>query len=195
MRILIDSLLGVGDAHHLEQFDRAIAGLAFVHPHVELERFADLPVDGQDRIQGRHRVLKDHGDVIATDGTNLLIRHAQDVIAIEEDLARHDLTGRARDEAHDRQTGHALAAARLPDDAERLPGHHMERNVINGLDDAVLSLELCLQAANFEDRTAPTVLFRLGAGTASRPLPCDHGCSSRSPARWPWTLRRILLPL
>ena len=48
---------------------------------------------------------------------------------------------------------------------------------------------------NFEYRSAPTILFLLGAGTASRSLLRDHRCSSRSQARWPWTLRRILLPL
>ena len=50
MRILVDSLFGVGNAYHLEQFDRPGARLAFVHAHMQLQRFADLPVDSQDRI-------------------------------------------------------------------------------------------------------------------------------------------------
>ena len=38
-----------------------------IHAHVGVQRLGDLPADGQDRVEGGHRVLEDHGDFFTAD--------------------------------------------------------------------------------------------------------------------------------
>ena len=55
-----------------------------------------------------------------------LRRALQQVFALEQHFAIRDAPGRLRNEAHDRQRSHALAAARLADDAERAAALELE---------------------------------------------------------------------
>ena len=74
----------------------------------------------EDRIEGRHRLLIDHCDLLAADVSDLGVGQLEQVLAVEDDLAADRLAGRVRNEAHDRQGADALAAAALSDEAQRL---------------------------------------------------------------------------
>ena len=50
----------------------------------------------------------------------------EEVGRLEQDLAAHDVAGRLREEAQDRERRDALAAARLADDPDRLVGREVE---------------------------------------------------------------------
>ena len=63
---------------------------------MEADGFDDLLADGEDGIEGGHRLLEDHGDVAAADRLHLFFGELEEVAALEEDLATEDFAGRAR---------------------------------------------------------------------------------------------------
>ena len=67
MRIAAEAPFRFGDAGASEQGDGALTGGGVVHPFVQRQRFGDLFADAHERIQGGHRLLKDHRDVLAPD--------------------------------------------------------------------------------------------------------------------------------
>jgi hypothetical protein len=75
------------------------------------EHFGDLVADGKNRIERCHRFLKDHGDAVATNATDLLGGQIQQVLPIEIDATVHDPAGRIGYQAHDGLGGHTLSAA------------------------------------------------------------------------------------
>jgi hypothetical protein len=54
---------------------------------VQHQRLADLIADAEHRVQRGHRLLEDHADLVAADGAHLAVRHLQQVLALEADLA------------------------------------------------------------------------------------------------------------
>jgi hypothetical protein len=60
MRIIAQSALGRWDLHAFQQFARSRTGPRLVGPLVTDDRFDDLPPDRVHRIEGEHRLLKDH---------------------------------------------------------------------------------------------------------------------------------------
>ena len=65
MRILLGDDLGVRDLDVGQQIDRFRGSLLFVHALMDHERLGDLTANGEDRVQARHRLLKNHSDFVA----------------------------------------------------------------------------------------------------------------------------------
>ena len=126
---------------------------------VDLEDLADLAADVPDRVQRRLRLLEDHADPVAAELAHLVGLELEQVPAVEQDLARLDLPGLA-DEAHDRERGHALAAARLADEAHDLAAVDVEVDPVDGPDDAVAGVERRPQALDLEERPLAALLAR-----------------------------------
>ena len=66
----------------------------------------------------------------------------------------------------DRELADALAGARLPHDAERLPGKDVVGNAVDGVDDPVFGRELDHEVADREDRLRHA--FGAGSGRGRR---------------------------
>src|SRR6185436_2063757 len=77
-------------------------------------------------------------------------RLLQQVFAVEQHLAGGDAARRLRDEAHDRERGDALAAARFADDAERAAALEPEVDAVHGPHLAALRGEVRAQAFDFK---------------------------------------------
>ena len=82
----------------------------------------------------------------------LTIRRADQLLAIEADRAGVDSAGRTLDQAHDRERGHAFAAARLADDRQRAARGYRETYAVDRGELAVVGLEVRAQAAHLEQR-------------------------------------------
>ena len=80
-----------------------------------------------------------------------LARELQQVRAVEQDLAGLD-PARRPTRPHDRQAGHALAAAGLADEAHDLAAVDVEVDAVDGPDDAVAGVERRPQALDLEER-------------------------------------------
>ena len=71
----------------------------------------------QDRVQGHHRVLEDHRDLLAPDAPPRRLVLPGEVSAPEADRSILDSAGRV-DQAHQREPGHRLAGAGFADQAQ-----------------------------------------------------------------------------
>ena len=71
----------------------------------------------------------------------------EEVDAVEADRAADDAAGRIGDQPHQRQRGHALAAAGFADDRQRLAARDRKRHAVDGLDRAVAGEEVGFQVA------------------------------------------------
>jgi hypothetical protein len=122
---------------------------------VDLDRLDELPADLVVGVQRRQRVLEDHRDVVAADVAQLGFGGVDQVAPLEQDLAADPRVRVAR-EPHHRQARHALARARLADDAERLAAVHAIGDAVDRLDHAVGGVEVDLQVADLEERLRHT---------------------------------------
>ncbi len=69
----------VGNAGGGQRLDGRVPGLAATHAAFELQHLGHLVAHGVQRVQRRHGLLKDHGDVAATDSQHLALGHGQQV--------------------------------------------------------------------------------------------------------------------
>ena len=116
---------------------------------VSVDRLGDLAADLVERMQRRQRILEDHRDVVAADPAELLAGERQQVGALEQDLARH-AAGAAVGQPHRRQRGDGLARAGLADDPQRRGGGNRVGDSVDGMDDAVVGVELDPQVLDVE---------------------------------------------
>ena len=131
MRILVQPLLGVGDADGAQEFDRPLgpeplARLPLMQPH----RLADLGADGQHRIERGLRLLEDHRHPAAAHLAHLGFGQGQEFGSAELRRTGRDPPGR-RQQTHQRQRRHRLAAARLAEQGEGLAATDVERQPID----------------------------------------------------------------
>ena len=115
-----EPLLGLGDADLRQKLEHAGAGGRVVHAAVQLQDLAHLLLDGVQRVERRHRLLEDDRDAVAADLAHLGVGDLEQVLAVEEDLARRMRRRRIGQEPHDRERGDRLAGARFADEGHRL---------------------------------------------------------------------------
>ncbi len=133
VRVVAEPLVRARDADAVDELGGAILRLALAHVEVRLDGLAELAPDGEHRVQARHRVLEDHRDLPAPDVPHLLVGEL-DQVAIAEERAAGGHATRPGQDPHQRQRGHALAAAGLADDPERLARGDVERDPVDGVD-------------------------------------------------------------
>ena len=124
VRIGLQPLRGLRQLHPLEQAQRLGAGGAGAQALVQAQWLGDLVADAVQRVQRRHRLLEHHGQTVAAQAAPVVLGQAQQLTAVEPDAAGR--TGRFGQQAHQRQRGDALAAARFADQAQRLAALQFE---------------------------------------------------------------------
>src|SRR5580704_825491 len=148
---VVDTALGIRDAHLSEQIDAAGLDIVFGDLVVGVHRLVDLVADTQHWVHRAERILKDHRDVTSTDVAQLFLGELQQIASLEHDLAADHLA-RSLDQTEDRHGRDALAAAGLTDDAEGFARRHTEADASNRLDLPVVGEEVRAEVANLEDR-------------------------------------------
>ena len=88
MGIVVDALLGVGDADRAKQFDGAGASVGFRREAVHDQRLGDVGADAHHRIERGHRFLKDETDSGAADLAHLGFGERQQLFALEDRRGR-----------------------------------------------------------------------------------------------------------
>ena len=89
-----------GDPDLIEQGDRALTRFALRDPSLQRQRFGHLVPDGEDRVQGAHRILEDHRDLPAAHLPQVPVAKLQEVAPLEQRLAAEHGPGlAARDRA------------------------------------------------------------------------------------------------
>jgi hypothetical protein len=142
----------VGDPDHLEHLDGTRGGrppaAAAVAPH----RLADLVPDGERGVQARHRLLEDHGDLVAAHVAQRPLVQGREVAILEPDASPRPPARRGRDQAEDGQPGHGLAGAGLADEPDDLAFGHRERHVAHDVGPAVVGREVDAEAVDVQQR-------------------------------------------
>src|SRR6266699_3732064 len=124
VRILPGSTFGIGDPNQTEDFDGT--------------------------IEGRHRLLEDHGDVIAPNFLHLLVGQCHEVLVTKPDMAASDPAVLLQ-QPHDRQRRDALPRARLADQAHGRLGRDGQVDPIDRLDRSAVNVELGVKVLNPEE--------------------------------------------
>ncbi len=73
VRVLLEALRGIRNAHEREQLYGTLARLLLGHSQVKTKRLHDLVADGEHRVQRRHRLLESHGDVASPDRAHVIL--------------------------------------------------------------------------------------------------------------------------
>src|SRR5712691_3196253 len=97
-----------------------------------VRRLGHLVVDGEERVERRHRILEDGRDPPPADPAHLGLALLYQILALELDAAAHD-TGARREQADDRVAGRGLAATGFSDEAEGLSGLDREADAVHRL--------------------------------------------------------------
>jgi hypothetical protein len=128
MWIFVKARLRRGNANALEQTNGLGLRRRARQASVIDQRLGNLETDGQHRVEAGHRLLEDHGDVVAAHIPHRLFRQRQQIAARELDAAL-DAAVLVRNQSHDGERGDALARARFTDDRHRLLCGNVERHV------------------------------------------------------------------
>ena len=148
--ILGHALFGVVDADQLQHVHRPFPGL-FLRDLVivALQRLHQLVADGVDRVKAGHRVLEDHGDILAPDVAHLLLVVGEQVLPVERDAAAHDFAGFLQ-QPDDGIGFHGLARTGLAHDAHDFVISQIVADAVYGLDFARGGEEGDLQVLDLE---------------------------------------------
>ena len=107
---------------------------------VDDERLRDLIADGEDRIERRHRLLKDERDLGAANLAHVPFRQRQQVAVLEPYAAARNASRRLH-QAHHRQRRDRFAAARFADQPQGLARSNLEADVVDRRDRAAGLIE------------------------------------------------------
>jgi len=111
----------------------------------------DLLADRVHRIERSHRLLEDHRHLAAAQAAALVGRESEDVAALEQDRLGLDLARWTRHQAHDRERGHALAAAGLADQADGAAATDREVDAVDRAEQAAVGVEVGAETAHLEE--------------------------------------------
>jgi hypothetical protein len=182
VRIGIEPAGGGGNLHHLEHLDDPGAAGGGVQILVQQHHFADLVADGEERVQRRHRFLKDHRYLAAADAAEGARRQPGQVqfgaVAGAIGQPAGGDAAVAGQKAQQRQRGHRLARARFADQRQGAAGVQPEADVAQRRDAAAAAAEGDAQPLDAQDRCRHGA--RRAAGARLAPITVSRGSSSRS---------------
>ena len=154
VRVLVDALLGLGNTHEIQKLGGALKRLLLGVATVQTKALAHLLADLVDRVEGGHRILEDHRDIVTANVLHLFLGHLKDGAAAIANVAALDLSRRHRDKTHDGHGGHGLTGTGLTDDTQGLATIERVRHTIDSANDAVLGMEIHLKVIDLEQMLA-----------------------------------------
>ncbi len=114
--------------------------------------FHQLVAHCKDRVEGRHGFLKDHADAVAADSHECFAAGSEQVLAHKQDPAVFEESRRHRQQLQDGQRQNALAASRLPDDADHLALIHLKGDAVHRLGESPAGVEKRFQVVDLQQR-------------------------------------------
>ena len=150
VRILVYALLGLGNAHGVQQLHSALQRLLLGVAAVQAQALSHLLADLVDRVQAGHGVLEDHGDIVAAHVLHLRLGHVEQVVPAVEHGPALDLSRRHGDEAHHGHMGDGLARTGLAHHAEGLAAVQRVGHAVDRAHHAVLGMEVHLEVIDLQ---------------------------------------------
>ncbi len=143
MRILARASARLGDADEAEHLDHALLDALAAESLMQPQGLGDLPADGEDRIEARHRLLEDHADIVAADFAHGALAELEQIAALKTYRAP-DLPGRLWHQPQNGVGCNRLSATALADDRHGLAGLDREGDAIDRAVDPVRRAEVGL---------------------------------------------------
>ena len=125
MRIHLIDTLTVCNPNHLQEFYGSLLNrfLCIVFILMKEEDLIDLISNPENRIQGSHRLLENHGHKVAAKMLHDMLRSLRNLIdlftRIQTNGAFHNLSLRTLQQLHERKAGYGLSATGLSYNADR----------------------------------------------------------------------------
>src|SRR5262245_40138532 len=131
MGIGVHPRLRIGDFDQAKHINGLCACLFFAQPLVQTDRLADLIAHSKHRIERGHRLLKNHGNLVAANFAHLLVAKLEEIVPAITNLAADDLSRRRWDQSHNRKRRDALATTGLADESEGFPFRDVKTDAVN----------------------------------------------------------------
>ncbi len=112
VRVVVQPLRRLRQADQVEHLGGPFECLGPARAAMQPDRLGHLVADRLGRVERGQRILEDHRDLVAPDLAQLGVGKADQFPVAQPDRAADDVPAR-RQQAHDRQARHRLAAARL----------------------------------------------------------------------------------
>ena len=131
MRIAVQPVTRGRKPHPVELGGGDLARFGKAHPGMDYQRFGNLCADCANRIQRRHRLLKNHPYAPPANAAHRRLVQREQILAVKP---RRPATMRAvRKQSHHRKRRHRLAGAGFTGDTEDLPRRDRQADVTNGV--------------------------------------------------------------
>ncbi len=161
MRVGCEPRLRILDADLVEKVDHARFCGAVGKPAMNFQNLADLVFDRVQRIERRHRLLKDHRNLVAADSPERFGRKLHQILALKLDHARWVRGGRVGQQAQDRERGHRLARAGFSDESHRLALADLEGGILHRMHDLAAGMKIDRQILD-PNQSAALARWRVG---------------------------------
>ena len=142
MGIGVQALLGLLQAHQVQQLEGARARRCPAHAPMQHQGLADLPLDGVQRIERGHRLLEDDADAIAAHLPQRRLVGADQLAAVQADAAARVPRLGIGQQLEQRQRGHRFARAALADQRQGLALVDVKRDLAHRFEHAAFDLEV-----------------------------------------------------
>jgi hypothetical protein len=140
-RILVDAPFGLGDADTAQPVNGLDSRSRAAQQRVRFDRFDDLLTHAHHRVQARGRFLEDHGHTPTAHSAHARFGQCERVLAVEFDTTGGDAPA-FRQQPHQRQRRHALAAARFADQRKGLAAVDGQAQRVDGPDEPAVAVKL-----------------------------------------------------
>ena len=143
------------DAHQLHHFVHTGFQLSSALLRmVDLQHLHDLSPHGHHRVQGRHRILEDHGYYTAAHGTDLFLGSIQHIHTVQLDGAVGHKTDAFRQKLDDAQGCGGLTGTGLTHQTQRLAVVQIQVQTIDGVDGGNFGIIFNAQVFDFQQLVA-----------------------------------------
>ena len=105
-------------------------------------RFDHLRRNPEIRIEGRHRILKDHRDPVASYFPQTRIAHLQQIFAVKQHFPAFDFPRRRLNQIDNGKIRNALSRTRLADESERFAFMQVESQTVDGFYDSRVGVKI-----------------------------------------------------
>jgi hypothetical protein len=149
MRVLIQRPPRIRQSNLRKERDGMFLGIAVRRDPVVTQDAGQLLADCEHWVQRCARILKDHGDALASNAPDLGCRESGEVDPIKNDLTG-DL-GVRWDEPDNRATGHGLSTSRFTHESEHASPFDVKRDGTHGHRGAKRRRKCDVEVPQFED--------------------------------------------
>ncbi len=130
VRVPVDLASAIGDSDPLDQLCRPVERGATRQGAMQHQHFRDLLANRENRVERGHRLLKNHGDLVAPNGAHRLGGKPGEIAPLVEDAPRADRNRRIGQQPQDREGRDAFATAGFADKAQHLSHADLEGDVL-----------------------------------------------------------------